>query len=201
MPDRRLLLGGAAIVVLGGGFAAWRWLAAPPAPVANVENCRATFGEAQSGQVTSASDKVAIAQAARACKEALSSVQATVLDVALEGGPLQLPVTRAEFESIMREQDKTPIQLAYERRNRDLDPQLVWRGKDEQDWSDLIVSAPPLYIQEKVHPQVLIEDLKRQSQLRARSAARRTPSRSRARRRRRARSRAPARPPGRRGAT
>jgi adenine-specific DNA-methyltransferase len=29
---------------------------------------------------------------------------------------------------------------------------LVWRGKDEKDWSDLVVSAPPLYIQEKVHP-------------------------------------------------
>jgi adenine-specific DNA-methyltransferase len=46
-------------------------------------------------------------------------------------------------------------------RNRDLDPQLVWRGKDEQDWSDLVVSAPPLYIQEKVHPKVLIDDLLR----------------------------------------
>lgn len=79
-------------------------------------------------------------------------------------------IPTAEFESVMRAEDKTPIQLAYERRNRDLDPQLVWRGKDEQDWSDLIVSAPPLYIQEKVHPQVLIEDLKRQSQLRAKQA-------------------------------
>ena len=46
-------------------------------------------------------------------------------------------------------------------RNRDLDPQLVWRGKDEQDWSDLVVHAPPLYIQEKVHPKVLIDDLLR----------------------------------------
>src|SRR5581483_3974891 len=58
----------------------------------------------------------------------------------------------------------TPVQLAYERRNRDLDPQLVWRGKDEQDWSDLIVQAPPPYIQEKVHPKVII-DLKRASSL------------------------------------
>jgi adenine-specific DNA-methyltransferase len=28
--------------------------------------------------------------------------------------------------------------------------QLVWRGKDRQDWSDLVVQAPQLYIQEKV---------------------------------------------------
>jgi adenine-specific DNA-methyltransferase len=53
--------------------------------------------------------------------------------------------------------------VAYERRNRDLDPQLVWRGKDEQDWSDLVVHAPPLYIQEKVHPKVLIDDLLKQT--------------------------------------
>ncbi|MHB0678191.1 site-specific DNA-methyltransferase, partial [Roseomonas mucosa] len=79
-------------------------------------------------------------------------------------------IPTAEFESVMRAEDTSPIQLAYERRNRDLDPQLVWRGKDEQDWSDLIVQAPPLYIQEKVHPQVLIEDLKRQSRQRAQEA-------------------------------
>ena len=79
-------------------------------------------------------------------------------------------IPTAEFESIMRAEDKSPIQLAYGRRNRDLDPQLVWRGKDEQDWSDLIVQAPPLYIQEKVHPQVLIDDLKRQSADRAKRA-------------------------------
>ncbi len=52
-------------------------------------------------------------------------------------------ILTAEFESVMREADKTPVRLAHERRNRDLDPQLVWCGKDEQDWSDLIVSAPP----------------------------------------------------------
>jgi len=58
----------------------------------------------------------------------------------------------------------------YERRNQDLDPQLVWRGKDKQDWSDLVVSAPPLYIQEKVPPQVIIEDLRRQSQERSQAS-------------------------------
>jgi len=45
------------------------------------------------------------------------------------------------------------------------DAQLVWRGKDRQDWSDLIVTAPPLYIQEKVHPKAIIDDLMRQSKV------------------------------------
>ena len=70
-------------------------------------------------------------------------------------------IPTAEYQSVMSDTDKTPIQIAYERRNRDLDPQLVWRGKDQQNWSDLIVQAPPLYIQEKVHPKVLIDDLMR----------------------------------------
>ncbi len=43
------------------------------------------------------------------------------------------------------------------------DAQLVWRGKDRQDWSDLVVQAPPLYIQEKVHPKAIIDDLVRRS--------------------------------------
>ncbi len=72
-------------------------------------------------------------------------------------------IPTAEVEPVMRDEDKSPVRLAYERRNRDLDPQLVWRGKDEQDWSDLVIHAPPLYIQEKVHPKVLIDDLMRQS--------------------------------------
>ncbi len=41
--------------------------------------------------------------------------------------------------------------------------QLVWRGKDRQDWSDLVVNAPPIYIQEKIHPKALIDELQRQS--------------------------------------
>ena len=72
-------------------------------------------------------------------------------------------IPTAEYESVMEETAKYDVRVAYERRNRDLDPQLVWRGKDEQDWSDLVVNAPPLYIQEKVHPKVLIDDLLRQT--------------------------------------
>ncbi len=67
----------------------------------------------------------------------------------------------AEYQSLLSKEQESPIRIAYERRNRDLDPQLVWRGKDEQDWSDLVVHAPPIYIQEKVHPKVLIDDLMR----------------------------------------
>ena len=72
-------------------------------------------------------------------------------------------IPTAEHEAVMAERDRRPIEVAYERRNRDLDPQLVWRGKDEQNWSDLVVQAPPLFIQEKVHPKALIADLLRQT--------------------------------------
>ena len=72
-------------------------------------------------------------------------------------------IPTAEFRSVMERAEQSPIQVAYQRRNRDLDPQLVWRGKDEQDWSDLVAQAPPLFIQEKVHPKVLIDDLRRQA--------------------------------------
>lgn len=72
-------------------------------------------------------------------------------------------IPSAEHQSVLSDEDKSPIQIAYERRNRDLDPQLVWRGKDEQDWADLVVDAPPLFIQEKVHPKVLIDDLLKRS--------------------------------------
>ncbi|MHB9149792.1 MAG: site-specific DNA-methyltransferase [Thermoleophilia bacterium] len=72
-------------------------------------------------------------------------------------------IPSAEFQSLLPKEQESPFRVAYERRNRDLDPQLVWRGKDEQDWSDLVVHAPPLYIQEKVHPKVLIDDLVRRS--------------------------------------
>ena len=67
----------------------------------------------------------------------------------------------AEHQPLMRDEEQRPIRIAYERRNRDLDPQLVWRGKDAQDWSDLVVNVPPLYIQERVHPKALIDDLVR----------------------------------------
>jgi adenine-specific DNA-methyltransferase len=71
-------------------------------------------------------------------------------------------IPTAEYQSVLQKEEEKPKTIKYPR-NTDLDPQLVWRGKDEQDWSDLVVHAPPLYIQEKVHPKALIDDLLRQT--------------------------------------
>ncbi len=71
-------------------------------------------------------------------------------------------IPTAEHQSVLKQKDTRSLAVKYPR-NTDLDPQLVWRGKDEQDWSDLVVHTPPLYIQEKVQPKVLIDDLLNQT--------------------------------------
>ncbi len=48
-------------------------------------------------------------------------------------------------------------------RDPSLDPQLVWMGKDEQDRQPLEVPAVPIFIQEKIQPHALIEDLRAQA--------------------------------------
>jgi len=91
-------------------------------------------------------------------------------------------IPTVEHQSVMTPHEQAPVKVAYPRggselddekarRNPDLDPQLVWRGKDSQDWSDLVVNAPPLYIQEKVKPKVLIDDLRRQTEQTREAAA------------------------------
>jgi adenine-specific DNA-methyltransferase len=52
-------------------------------------------------------------------------------------------IPTAEHQSVIQREQEAPRKVKYPR-NRDLDPQLVWRGKDEQDWSELVVHAPPL---------------------------------------------------------
>jgi adenine-specific DNA-methyltransferase len=70
-----------------------------------------------------------------------------------------------ELRGFVREDETRPKQVAYRgllyARDPSLDPQLVWKGKDEQDREPLSVPAVPIYIQEKIHPQVLIEDIRR----------------------------------------
>lgn len=59
--------------------------------------------------------------------------------------------------------DEQMTELAKEGTITLSEAQLVWRGKDRQDWSDLVVNVPPLYIQEKIHPKAIIDDLTRQT--------------------------------------
>ncbi len=84
------------------------------------------------------------------------------VDTIKHDGATRKNIPTAEYQSVLQKEEQSPKQVRYPR-NTDLDPQLVWRGKDEQDWSDLVVAAPPLYIQEKVHPKVLIDDLLKQT--------------------------------------
>ena len=72
-------------------------------------------------------------------------------------------IPTAEYQTLIRREEQALERLSLQKRNPDLDPQLVWRGKYDGDDS-LAVQAPPLYIQEKVHPKALIEDLNRESQ-------------------------------------
>lgn len=66
---------------------------------------------------------------------------------------------RLSSEQMQQLQDKGDVEIA--------NYQLVWRGKDRQDWSDLVVQAPQLFIQEKVHPKAIINDLVRRSKVSA----------------------------------
>ena len=51
------------------------------------------------------------------------------------------------------------VELRYQR-DPSLDPQLVWKGKDELDGDDLKVPSLPIFIQEKIDPRVLVENLR-----------------------------------------
>ena len=96
-------------------------------------------------------------------------------------------IPTAEYQSVLEKQKLAPVRVSYPRngadaladekatRNPDVDPQLVWRGKDRQDWSDLVVHAPPLYIQEKVHAKALIDDLLRETKERQHADGELTP--------------------------
>ncbi|MGH9352475.1 MAG: site-specific DNA-methyltransferase, partial [Terriglobia bacterium] len=68
-----------------------------------------------------------------------------------------------ELRDFVAEDERQPKRMLYPR-DPSLDPQLVWKGKDEQDSKDLEVPVVPVYIQEKIHPQALVEDLRRSSE-------------------------------------
>ncbi|MGL5032519.1 MAG: DNA methyltransferase, partial [Microcystaceae cyanobacterium] len=71
-------------------------------------------------------------------------------------------IPTAEHQSVMKKSEEQPLKVNYQRPEPS-EPELIWRGKDEAAYTDLVVSAPPLYIQEKIHPKVLLENLIRES--------------------------------------
>ena len=68
-----------------------------------------------------------------------------------------------ELRDFMGDEEKNPKTVVYER-DTSLDPQLVWKGKDEQDQKPLEVPTVPIYIQEKIHPHAIIENFRTQVQ-------------------------------------
>src|SRR5271163_789440 len=65
-----------------------------------------------------------------------------------------------ELRDFVADDEHAPKTMLYPR-DPSLDPQLVWKGKDEQDTENLAVPVVPIYIQEKIHPQVIIDALPR----------------------------------------
>ena len=87
-----------------------------------------------------------------------------------KAGPIPIETTKhsaarrkniptADLEALVRDEERAPQTVLYPR-NPDLDPQLVWKGKDRQDAQPLAVPAVPIYIQEKIAPQAIIEELR-----------------------------------------
>ena len=72
----------------------------------------------------------------------------------------RINIPTAEAQNFVADEERAPKPKLYPR-NPDLDPQLVWRGKDEQDAGPLVVPTVPVYIQEKIHPSAIIDDLRR----------------------------------------
>jgi adenine-specific DNA-methyltransferase len=63
----------------------------------------------------------------------------------------RLNIPTDELRDFVTEAEEQPTTLRYPR-DPSLDPQLVWKGKDEQDGQDLAAPAVPIYIQEKIDP-------------------------------------------------
>ena len=66
-----------------------------------------------------------------------------------------------ELSGFAEDEENAPTRYP---RDTALDPQLVWKGKDQQNDSDLEVPAVPIYTQEHIQPQAIIENLRAQQQ-------------------------------------
>ena len=78
------------------------------------------------------------------------------------GHPDKLPNNPTqELSGFAEEEAHAPTRYP---RDAALDPQLVWKGKDQQNDSDLEVPAVPIYTQEHIQPQAIIENLRAHKQ-------------------------------------
>ena len=92
---------------------------------------------------------------------AKKNTRATVASIRHKNKRANIPTE--ELRDFVADEELAPQTLLYPR-DPSLDPQLVWTGKDEQDREDLAVPVVPVYIQEKVHPQAIIDALPRTKQ-------------------------------------
>lgn len=99
----------------------------------------------------------------------------TRIEAITHEGETRTNIPTAELENLVREEEARPQKIKYPRknnpnetpelyaRNKDLDPQLVWKGKDDEDKKPLSVDAVPIYVQEQIQPKAIIDEIKRQS--------------------------------------
>jgi adenine-specific DNA-methyltransferase len=91
-------------------------------------------------------------------KRTKKSAALTPVD-AITHGDKRANLPTADAHDFVAPEVEQPIPLRYPR-DPTLDPQLVWKGKDEQDGDDLVAEAPAIYIQEKIDPRVIVENLR-----------------------------------------
>jgi adenine-specific DNA-methyltransferase len=83
----------------------------------------------------------------------------TSVEAVKHSGDHRMNIPTAELGALAEKAGTGPQMLRYPR-DPSLDPQLVWKGKDEQDGEDLVVPAIPIHIQEQISPKAIIEDLR-----------------------------------------
>ena len=93
-------------------------------------------------------------------KKAVKVAKRTEVGAFTHAKAKRINIPTAEAQNFVSDDERAPKPKKYPR-NPDLDPQLVWRGKDEQDSGPLVVPTVPVYIQEKIHPRAIIDDLRR----------------------------------------
>ena len=83
---------------------------------------------------------------------------------AIQHGDTRTNIPTEELREFIPDEDEDVRDFVRWPRDPALDPQLVWQGKDALDGEELAVPVVPVYIQEKIRPRAIIEDLRRNGQ-------------------------------------